>query len=126
MNTKIIVVSDNHMRTEGLKQILDFHANEVDYFMHCGDSNLEHDHEVMKSFITVKGNTDFMEEYQEQEVVRLASGEHVWIVHGHMHHVNHGLDDLLQATKNFQVKPSVILYGHTHRVDVQMIGGCLY
>lgn len=123
--TKIIIVSDNHMKTDGLKKILERHLDEVNYFFHCGDSNLDHEHEMMKPFIAVKGNTDFMQKYQEEEVVRLANGEHIWIVHGHLHQVNAGVDALLQAAKMSEVMPSVILYGHTHRVDVQMIDGCL-
>lgn len=123
--TKIIIVSDNHMKTDGLKKILERYIDQVDYFFHCGDSNLDHDHEMMKPFIAVKGNTDFMEKYQEEEVVRLASGEHFWLVHGHLHHVNAGVDSLLQAAKMSEVMPSVILYGHTHCVNVQMIDGCL-
>lgn len=124
-STKIIIVSDNHMKTDGLKKVLEYHADEADYFLHCGDSNLNHDHEMMKSFITVKGNTDCIQKYQVEEEVRLANGELIWIVHGHAHQVARGVDALLQSAKMSESVPSIILYGHTHMIDVQMIDGCL-
>ena len=122
---EMVIVSDNHMKTTGLKKVLEYHADTTDYFLHCGDSNLNHDHALMKAFTTVKGNTDFMQKYQNEEKVELVNGELVWIVHGHMHQVNRDVNALLQAAKTFETIPSIILYGHTHRVDVKMIEGCL-
>jgi len=121
---EIIIVSDNHMQTEGLKKVLAYH-DDVDYFLHCGDSNLDHDHELMKPFITVKGNTDFKQRYWDEEEVKLANGELIWMTHGHEHRVGQGVDGLLRVTKRSKPRPSIILYGHTHVVDVKMIDGCL-
>lgn len=120
-NMKIIIVSDNHMRTEGLENVLSQHRHDTDYFLHCGDSNLEHDHELMKAFITVKGNTDYVHRYLYDETVKLPNGELIWITHGHNHYVNQGVDilvDFAPAMSRSQC-PSIILYGHTHKVDVQ-------
>ena len=124
-NIKMIIVSDNHMKTDGLKKVLAHHAEETDYFLHCGDSNLDPDHNMMKPFITVKGNTDFMQNYQDEEEVRLPNGALIWITHGHKHQVDRGVDMLLRYANILEPFPSIILYGHTHIKDVKMLGDCL-
>ena len=124
-NIKILIVSDNHMKTDGLEKVLAHHAEETDYFFHCGDSNLEHHHGLMQPFVTVKGNTDFKQKYQHDEEVKLVNDERVWITHGHKFDVGRGVDGLLACAKRNQIHPAIILYGHTHMVDVQLIDGFL-
>jgi len=124
---EIIIASDNHRIIKGLTQIL-AHYPDADYFLHCGDANLESDHDVMRSFIAVRGNTDYHEGYADDEFVDLASGERIWITHGHRYSVNFGTDNLVKNTKlGFTVTSPVdiILYGHTHKVDVKMQEGML-
>lgn len=121
----LLIVSDNHMKKDGLASVLARYADEVDYFLHCGDSNLEHNDSVMRPFICVKGNTDVMQQYPEDAVVPLLNGQNVLIVHGHRHRVSINTDELLKAASLYQSEPEILLYGHTHCVDVQLRDGRL-
>jgi len=124
MKLEIIIVSDNHSEKSGLAKVLEHHVD-ANYFFHCGDSNLEADLDLMKPFTTVKGNTDLWHDYQNDEKIKLATGEKIWVTHGHRFSVNSGTDKLLIKAKKMYRAPAVILYGHTHRVDVKMQEGIL-
>jgi len=121
---EIIIVSDNHLDKSGLEKVLEYHTD-VDGFLHCGDSNLEADSDLMKPFITVKGNTDHLQDYKNEEKIKLATGELIWMTHGHNYLVGNGTDRLLTRAKKMNQLPAIILYGHTHRVDVRMQEGIL-
>ena len=126
---EIIIVSDNHRAKRGLTKVLEYH-DRADRFLHCGDSNLEPSDEVMKHFVTVRGNTDYLQGYQEDEFIDLASDERIWITHGHRYSVNSGTRDLVKSAKagrrGAEVPPvDIVVYGHTHRVDVKMQEGVL-
>ena len=121
---EIIIVSDNHLEKSGLAKVLKYHAG-ADYFLHCGDSNLQPNLDLMKSFITVRGNTDFLLDYENDEVIELATGEKVWMTHGHRFSVGFGTDHLLTQAELMNPSPAIILYGHTHKVDVKMQKGIL-
>jgi len=116
---EIIIVSDNHSEKNGLVKVLAHHTS-ADYFLHCGDSNLEADLDLMRPFITVRGNTDFWQDYPNDEKIKLATGEQIWMTHGHRFSVNGGTDKLLMKAKKMSRIPAIILYGHTHKVDVNM------
>jgi len=121
---EIIIASDNHSEKNGLAKVLAHHAG-ADYFLHCGDSNLEADLELMRPFIAVKGNTDLWQDYPNDEKIKLATGEKIWMTHGHRFSVNEGTDKLLIKAKKMRRVPAMILYGHTHKVDVNMQAGIL-
>jgi len=124
---ELIIVSDNHGAKDGLFSVLKQHPN-ADYYFHCGDSNLDSSLELMKSFVTVKGNTDYSENYKNNERVGLTSGEHVWITHGHAYAVNNGTTRLIAEATEIPAKTPIthiVLYGHTHIVDVEMKQGVL-
>jgi putative phosphoesterase len=121
---EIIIVSDNHLEKSGLAKVLEYHAD-ADHFLHCGDSNLQPDLDLMKSFVTVSGNTDFFTGYQNDEIVELATGENIWITHGHNWSVGIDTDKLIRQAERMVPTPAIVLYGHTHRVDVSMQKGIL-
>ena len=50
---KIVVVSDNHGRSEPLEQILELHRD-ADVFIHCGDSELPP--QFLQGYVCVRGN----------------------------------------------------------------------
>jgi len=124
MKLEIIIVSDNHSEKSGLEKVLEHHAD-ANYFLHCGDSNLQPKLDLIKPFITVKGNTDFWQEYQNDEIIELTTGEKIWMTHGHRFSVNSGTDKLVKYAEIMNPSPTIILYGHTHKVDVKMQNGIL-
>ena len=76
---KIVVVSDNHGRSEPLEQILELHRD-ADVFIHCGDSELPP--QFLQGYVCVRGNNDFYYEYPEMKILEL-EGHRMMIVHGH-------------------------------------------
>ena len=125
MKIEIIIVSDNHGATGALAQMLAFHQ-EADYFLHCGDSNLNPDHPLMTNVICVKGNTDFHYDYPLYQHVQLPTGGNIWVTHGHKQYVRHGATELMNDAKLQNPVPNIVLYGHSHRVNVEMTADILF
>ena len=128
---EIIIVSDNHRARKGLAKVVEYHSS-ADHFLHCGDSNLESGDEAMKPFVTVRGNTDYFQGYQEDEFIQLPFDERIWVTHGHRYSVNSGISDLIMSAKlgramaMAEIQPiDIVFYGHTHKVDVKMQEGIL-
>lgn len=125
MKSEIMIVSDNHGATKLLAQMLDNHRD-ADFFFHCGDSNLAAEHSLMKNFICVKGNTDYMERYPLYQYAKLTTGENVWITHGHKQYVREKAAELISDTFTQKPIPDIVLYGHTHRVNAEMFQDVLF
>lgn len=125
MITEIMIVSDNHGVTDALAQMLTFHQ-EADYFLHCGDSNLQPEHPLMTNIICVKGNTDFRYDYPFYQHVQLPMGENIWVTHGHKQYVRYGVAELMNDTQSQNPTPNIVLYGHSHCVNVEMQAGILF
>ena len=128
---EIIIVSDNHRVKKGLEKVLERYTD-ADCFVHCGDSNLDRSTDVMRPFVTVRGNTDYQQGYAEDEFIELESGTRIWVTHGHRYSVNSGTADLVKsaklgslATMEEMLPIDIIAYGHTHKVDVKMQEGFL-
>ena len=123
---EIIIVSDNHGQTRYLSDMVNYH-DEADYYLHCGDSNLDPESMEMKPFIAVKGNTDYVENYKLHEHVKLPTGEKIWITHGHREAVGFYPEKIVDLAAEFPLEkmPQIILYGHLHKVDVRMHRGHL-
>ena len=105
---KIVVVSDNHGRTEPLEQILELHRD-ADVFIHCGDSELPP--QFLQGYVCVRGNNDFYYEYPEMKILELEN-HRMMIVHGH-HHLYMGQLDML-VSKARRQGCDFVFYGHTH------------
>ena len=54
---KILILSDSHGLVEPLETIKYRHA--CDHYIHCGDSELETDHQVLNGYEIVRGNCDW-------------------------------------------------------------------
>jgi hypothetical protein len=106
---KILILSDSHGLTDELSEIKARHA--VDYRIHCGDSELDIDAKPLEGYYKVAGNCDFDERYPNEEVLELG-GVRFLVVHGHLHHVNQGLDRLSYRAE--EVEADIICFGHTH------------
>lgn len=63
---KILIISDSHGLTDELQTIAKRHAAEVDMMIHCGDSELETNHPALEGYKVVKGNCDFMGDFEEE------------------------------------------------------------
>ena len=53
---KILIMSDSHSWQEELMPVIERHREEVDYMLHCGDSELAKHDQVLQDFLVVRGN----------------------------------------------------------------------
>ncbi|MEH7176414.1 metallophosphoesterase family protein [Neobacillus vireti] len=120
--SKILVVSDSHGLTEELEEIRERHLNNVDLMIHCGDSEIMPDEEVMKGYLTVRGNCDF--DNYPLETTTMVAGRKLFITHGHKYSVKTSLMNL--SYKAAEVAANIVCFGHSHVLGAEVIGGTLY
>ena len=87
---KVLIVSDSHGLTAELEKLMENYRDEVDFFIHCGDSELEADDRAIHSFVAVRGNCDFDERFPE-EIVKKIGDRTLFITHGHRYSVKSNL-----------------------------------
>ena len=58
-NMKLLILSDSHGMTTELLEIYEYHKTKVDFFLHCGDSQLQFNSSFLQPYIKVTGNCDF-------------------------------------------------------------------
>lgn len=119
---KCIVVSDNHGNRTILENLVQEYQGTVDMFIHCGDSELPSSDSIWQSMHAVQGNCDYDTGYSTTKAITQGS-ETFFVTHGHLSGVNFGLDRLVQNAK--KEAASIAFYGHTHRLDAQMVDGIL-
>lgn len=120
MNT-VLIVSDSHGLTEELREIKARH--QVDFMIHCGDSELDIDADELEGFYKVRGNCDFDLRFPDEQLIELG-GITFFIVHGHLHNVKRDLITLSYAAEEKQA--SVICYGHTHIAGISEVNKKLF
>lgn len=120
---KYLVVSDNHGERSILEELKNRWQGEVDYFFHCGDSELPISDSLWETFVVVKGNCDYDTDYLTTQSIQ-TEADHVFISHGHLYFVNQGLDRLAYAAE--EVEATIALYGHTHKLAVEKHGRTIY
>lgn len=119
---KYLIVSDNHGVVSYLEDIKAKWLNDVDYFFHCGDSELSPKDDIWSTFHVVRGNCDYYQEYDTVEVIE-TSEDKVLLTHGHLFNVNMTFDKLLYQAE--EVQANIVLYGHTHQLFVDMVDDIL-
>ncbi|QTM99994.1 YfcE family phosphodiesterase [Sediminibacillus dalangtanensis] len=119
---KVLIMSDSHGWTEEVAVIRDRHKEEVDQFIHCGDSELDADAPELEQFMKVAGNCDMDSRFPDESHFSVGS-LHFYVAHGHLHQVKSTLMPLSYRAE--EVGAQVICFGHTHiagaeRVDNQL------
>lgn len=125
---KILVISDSH------NVILDSQIEEIkkegqfDLLIHCGDKYNDADKFAEKLRIarvfSVPGNCDYSIIGMESTIIQEIEGKEFIITHGHLHNVKLSLNQLKAfAKKN---KADVVLYGHTHKAQNEIIDNILF
>ena len=111
---KILVVSDNHRDESILEELLNIY-DDIDLWLHCGDSEFSQTHALWDTYKTVRGNMDFEASFPESRTERLGDTT-VVVLHGHKHQVKRTLDLMEQeAHKN---NAEIVFYGHSHVAKV--------
>ena len=106
---KVLVVSDSHGLMEELTVIKERH--DVDFMVHCGDSELDVDADELEGYYKVGGNCDTDNRYPDKQVLELG-GLTFLVVHGHLHQVKRDFTTLSYHAE--EAGASIICYGHTH------------
>ncbi|WP_428909312.1 metallophosphoesterase [Niallia sp. Krafla_26] len=119
---KVLFVSDSHGLTSELEKIVEKHQNDVDLFIHCGDSELPPDHPALKKYVVVAGNCDFDERYTE-DLVKKAGDKMIFITHGHKYSVKSNLMKI--SYKAREVGADIVCFGHSHYLGAEMDRGIL-
>mgnify|MGYP003764583407 CR=1 FL=1 len=122
MMPKALIVSDSHGMMLELLAIRTRHMDEVDLMIHCGDSELDYNHETIQGFKRVGGNTDFDPEFPN-ELVFDQNGTTFFVAHGHMHNINLSLEPITYRASELGAK--IICHGHSHRAGATQMGSQL-
>lgn len=120
--SKVLVVSDSHGLMRELEVLRERHLNEVDLMIHCGDSELMPEDNVMNGYLTVKGNCDFGS-YPLETTTEIA-GRKFFITHGHKYSVKSSLMNL--NYKAAEIGADIACFGHSHLLGAEVIGGTLF
>ncbi|MGX4669769.1 metallophosphoesterase family protein [Cerasibacillus sp. JNUCC 74] len=118
---KVLILSDSHGLKKELEIIKDRH--QVDYMVHCGDSELGLDDKEMSGFYSVMGNCDVDTRYPEEQTLTV-DGLGFLIVHGHLHSVKSNL--LQVAYRAEELGAQIICFGHTHVAFAEQHGKQLF
>nr|WP_319217898.1 metallophosphoesterase [uncultured Trichococcus sp.] len=120
---KILAVSDSHGKKDILNELALRYTNQVDYFVHCGDSELSSSDLIWGIMSTVMGNCDY--DFQMNDEYRFQAGDRdVLVVHGHRHSVRDSVAGLKNEAQ--QANASLVFYGHTHIAKAEQEDGILF
>ena len=118
---KVLICSDTHRRHDNYLKVLE-KDGPFDRMIHCGDT------EGGESLISeaagcpseiVAGNNDFFGELP-RECVFWLGGKKVWVTHGHNYYV--AFDKKIIAEEARSRGMDVVMYGHTHRPEIEEQG----
>lgn len=118
---RVLIVSDNHGLIDEVAAITVRH--EIDYMIHCGDSELAFDHPVLEKMIKVAGNCDHDTQFPLEEQFEIDQLS-FYVVHGHTYDVKKDLFTLSYRAQ--EVNADVVCYGHNHIVGAEKIGQQLF
>ena len=120
---KYLVVSDNHSDREILVDLKNEFENQVDLFLHCGDSELPETDPLWETFQVVCGNCDYGGGFPNERIVKTPL-DTIYMTHGHLADVRFGVTKL--GLKAQQADASIALFGHTHQIGCEVVEGVLY
>ncbi len=120
---KYLVVSDNHSDREILVDLKNEFDNQVDLFLHCGDSELPETDPLWETFQVVCGNCDYGGGFPNERIVKTPL-DTIYMTHGHLADVRFGVTKL--GLKAQQADASIALFGHTHQIACEKVGNRLF
>lgn len=118
---ELLIMSDSHGLTTEIDQIKERHN--LQYNIHCGDSELPYDASELKGFTTVAGNCDMFSFFKDDEIVQI-NGFTILVTHGHLYSVKANLQKL--SYRSQEVEADIVCFGHSHYVHAQKIENTLF
>ena len=122
--TKIIVLSDTHGNPKNIDELLPLIA-ENDYVIHLGDGAGDMRQvfsEYPDKLYLCAGNCDYFAPYPTSGELEV-EGRKIFFCHGHQYGVKQDLLALALAAKSRGA--DIVLYGHTHRAQIDEYNGVL-
>ncbi|TWI57050.1 metallophosphoesterase family protein [Halalkalibacter nanhaiisediminis] len=108
---KALIISDSHGLEDELNEVIDRHKNEVDIFIHCGDSELTKDHFALQGVNVVKGNCDYGDDFLE-EWVETIDDTTIYVTHGHLYNVK--MTHVPLSYRAEEKGAQIACFGHSH------------
>lgn len=121
---KLLIVSDSHGQTNELLAVMNRHRDEVDFIIHCGDSELPEGAPELSGVNVVKGNCDFHAGFPEELTLKLPQGLNLYVTHGHHYHVK--MSPTIITYRGEEIGAQIVCYGHSHLAISFIENGILY
>jgi uncharacterized protein len=119
---RILVMSDTHGETAVIARVRQ-HAGLVDAVFHCGDSELDANHETLKGTFVVEGNCDW-DSSLPAEVITEVNGIKIFMTHGHLHQVKSSMMPLSYRAQ--EIGADIVLFGHSHMLGAELVNNTLF
>ncbi|KMK74811.1 metallophosphatase [Alkalihalobacillus pseudalcaliphilus] len=116
-------MSDSHSWQEELMPVIERHREEVDYMLHCGDSELAKHDQVLQDFLVVRGNCDYGEDFPEELTKEIGSAK-LYATHGHLYNVKLTLTNLCYRAE--EVGADIVCFGHSHIASAYEENGTIF
>lgn len=107
---KVLVVSDNHADVSVLEDLINIY-DDIDLWLHCGDSEMSSSHPVWETFKSVQGNMDW-DSVLPRILLKELGGTTFLVLHGHRHQIKRTTDLMKEEAKKSNA--NVVFYGHSH------------
>lgn len=117
----LLVMSDTHGDSTVIERVRGFYP-QMDAVIHCGDSELSYDHNVLKDVTIVRGNCDRDKHFPE-EMVLSVDGAKVYVTHGHLYNVKQSILNLSYRAQ--EIEADIVLFGHSHELGAELVNGIL-
>ncbi|WP_147803469.1 metallophosphoesterase family protein [Alkalicoccus halolimnae] len=108
---KVLIMSDSHGWTEKVAEVIDRHKDEVEGFIHCGDSELEASASMFEKVSVVRGNCDMDSQLPEERTEDI-NDLRFFVAHGHLLNVKSTEMNLIYKAQ--ETESDVVCFGHTH------------
>lgn len=118
---RILIISDTHGSHRNLDKVLE-RVGEIDMLLHLGDvEGGEYYIEQMAGCPVhiVSGNNDFWSDLPDEQELRIGKYR-VLMTHGHGYYVSMDTRRLKKKARERNVQ--IVMYGHTHRPDIDLSG----
>ena len=120
---KLLIMSDTHGDAAVIERVKSY-VPDADLIVHCGDSELDYAHPFLQGVQRVRGNCDRQEAFPEQIIEQLATGDILFVTHGHLFNVKSTLMPL--SYRADEVGATICCFGHSHLLGAEKIGNTLF
>lgn len=113
---RLLVISDTHLQNDLFERI-NKHYQNMDYYIHCGDSSLSNNDPLLEKYACVKGNHDTA---NFDTNITLNIGKYKCLItHGHYFDIYYGNETIYKYMVENDI--DICFHGHTHVPAISII-----